>query len=287
MAACASGIIGSFPTANCRSEEELCAWMEAIVIGLEAASSRPGAVNALWAANLVTHRTNPRLQSHLDIVTHYKPPLVVTALGSPRPVVEGVHRYGGKVIADVPSIELARKAIDAGADGLACIASGAGGHTGHLSPFAFISGVRTFFDGLLIVGGGIADGAGVAGAIAAGADLVYVGTRFLVSKESRASVGHKQMIVDCSQSDLIVTSSVTGTPATWLKPSLTANGVDIAASATADFSGRSRWRDIWSAGQGLELIHSIEPVSKIVDDLASGYLAATSRFGRLNNHLVN
>lgn len=285
IAACAAGIVGSFPTANCRTEEDLRAWMEAIVGGLEAASRNSDVVVAPWAANLVTHSTNLRLAGHLDLVAQYKPPIVVTALGSPRPVVDTVHRYGGQVIADVPNIELARKAVEAGADGLACIASGAGGHTGHLSPFAFISGVRAFFDGLLVVGGSIADGAGVAGAIAAGADLVYIGTRFLASNESRASTGHKQMIVDCSQSDLIVTSSVTGAPATWLRPSLTASGAEIEAATKPDFSGRSRWRDIWSAGQGLQLIHSIEPVSKIVDDLAIGYLAAASRFGRLNSHV--
>jgi len=194
-----------------------------------------------------------------------------------------VHGYGGLVFADVPNLRLARKAAEAGADGLACIAAGAGGHTGQLSPFAFVSAVREFFDGWLILGGGIADGAGIAAAIAAGADLVYVGTRFLAAAESLAVPAYKQMVVDCGLDDLVVSAAVTGTAASWLKPSLIACGIDPAGSIVRDYSGNphKRWRDTWSAGQGLQMVKSIESVSAIVDDLAADYAAAVERFGRI------
>jgi len=276
VAACKAGIVGSFPTASCRTESELSEWMNAIVAGLgEADSCVP------WAANLVTHSTNGRLSGHLDLVAQYKPPIVVTALGSPKPVIDIVHAYGGLVIADVPDLKLARKAVDAGADGLACIAAGAGGHTGYLSPFSFIASVREFFDGLLIVGGGIAEGAGIAGAVAAGADLVYVGTRFLASVESRASAAYKRMVVECGTADLVVSAALTGSAASWLKPSLDALGINLDTSVRPEFSGRARWRDIWSAGQGLQVVRSIEPVGTIVEELAAQYAEAVSRFGRV------
>ena len=146
--------------------------------------------------SLVTHSSNTRLPEDLALVARYKPPVVVTALGSPKPAIEVVHGYGGLVLADVINLTLARKAIQAGVDGLACVCAGAGGHTGFLSPFAFISAVREFFDGLIAVGGGISDGWGVAGAIAAGADLVYMGTRFIPTAESMAPPDYQQMVVN-------------------------------------------------------------------------------------------
>ena len=177
VAAARAGILGAFPTQNCRTPEQLDEWLGAIA---------SGAGTAPWAVNLVTHRSNTRLADDLALVAAHRPPVVITALGSPRPVIDTVKAYGGLVVADVIDLVLARKAIAAGVDGLACISAGAGGHTGHLSPFAFVSAVRDLFDGLVTVGGGIADGAGVAGAVAGGADLVYMGTRFLATTESRA-----------------------------------------------------------------------------------------------------
>ena len=161
IAACKAGVVGSFPTPNCRTPAELDAWMTQIVAGV-------GENDAPWATNLITHSTNSRLPDDLALVKTHKPPLVITALGSPKPAIETVHSYGGLVFADVVNINLAKKAVAAGADGLVCIGAGAGGHTGHFSPFAFISAVREFFDGPLVIGGGISDGAGIAGAIAAG-----------------------------------------------------------------------------------------------------------------------
>jgi nitronate monooxygenase len=280
IAASKSGIIGSFPTPNCRTVGELDEWMGKIQHGLRDTAHAP------WAVNLITHRSNQRLAADLELVAKYQPDVVITALGSPRPVMDVVKSYGGTVIADVVSIKLARKAVEAGVDGLACISAGAGGHTGHLSPFAFTSAVREFFDGIITIGGGVTNGAGVAGAIAAGADLVYMGTRFLVTDESLAPVEYKQMVIDHGPDDLVVTDRVTGTPASWLRPSLLANGIDPDAAPTApterdynatETSGK-RWKDIWAAGQGLQLIRSVEPTAAIVDQLEVEYRAAASRF---------
>src|SRR5690606_25533249 len=192
-------------------------------------------------------------------------------------------------LADVVSLKLARKAVDAGVDGLVCVGAGAGGHTGHLSLFPFISAVRSFFDGLIFAGGGIADGWGIAGALAAGADLAYMGTRFIASQESLASEGHKKMVVACDADDLLVSAAITGTPASWLKPSLLAVGLDPEnMPATPDKvydSARSkdvrRWKDIWGAGQGVGAIHAVEPVDTIVRRLELEYGEAVERFASL------
>lgn len=281
IAACKAGIGGAFPTPNCRTVADLDAWMGQITDALN-----PG--DGPWVANLITHSTNTRLEEDLRLVAQYKPPIVITALGSPKPVMETVKGYGGLVFADVVNMALAKKAADAGVDGLACISAGAGGHTGHLSPFAFVSAVREFFDGWLTIGGGIADGAGVAGAIAAGADMVYMGTRFLAAAESRAQGPYKQMIVDSGPDDLIVSSAITGTPASWLKPSLRAAGMDpdaLGGPITRDYSGdaaHKRWRDIWAAGQGLQKINAVEPTAAVVDRLEAEYHAAAARFAGLS-----
>lgn len=277
VAACRSGVAGAFPTPNCRTVEDLDQWMGTITDAL-----KPG--DAPWIANMITHSTNARLAEDLRLVAEYKPPVVITALGSPRPVMETVKGYGGLVFADVVSMKLAKKAAEAGVDGLACVSAGAGGHTGHLSPFAFISAVRDFFEGYVAVGGGIGDGAGVAGAVAAGADFVYMGTRFLASEESMAQPEYKQMVVEAGPDDLVVSAAVTGTPASWLRPSLIKAGQDpdnLGAAPDRNYtSGGStkRWRDIWAAGQGVEAVRSVEPVATIVDQLAVEYDAAVDRF---------
>jgi nitronate monooxygenase len=278
VAACKAGIIGSFPSPNCRTTDELDAWMGTISGRLAGTDAAP------WAVNLVTHSSNARLADDLRLVAEYQPAVVITALGSPIPAIETVKGYGGTVIADVVTIKLARKAVAAGADGLACVCAGAGGHTGFLSPFAFISAVRDFFGGLLTVGGGITDGAGVAGAVAAGADLVYMGTRFLATEESMAPAGYKQMVVDHGPDDLIISDGITGTPASWLRPSLVMNGLDpdnLARPAGRVYDSTAnvaaRWKDLWAAGQGLQTIRSVEPVAAVVDRLAAQYRAAADR----------
>ncbi|MFC5677111.1 NAD(P)H-dependent flavin oxidoreductase [Aeromicrobium endophyticum] len=289
VAACTSGVVGSFPAPNCRTTDELDRWMGTINDALRnAADSDPSAIIAPWALNLVTHRTNARLADDLALVAEHRPPIVITALGSPAPVMDVVKGYGGIVVADVVSLKLAHKAASLGVDGLACVSSGAGGHTGHLSPFAFVSAVREFFDGIVTVGGGISDGYGVAGAIASGADLVYMGTRFLPTTESLAPEAYKQMVVDHGPDDLVVSSGVTGTDASWLRPSLVANGFDpdhMTAPTERNYdssaSPNKKWKDIWAAGQGLQTIREIEPVRAVVDRLEREYRAAGDRFAAL------
>lgn len=279
IASCKAGIGGAFPTTNCRTVEDLDGWMARITGAL-----KPG--DAPWIANLITHSTNARLTEDLRLVAKYRPPVVITALGSPRPVMETVKAYGGLVFADVISMKLARKAAEAGVDGLACVSAGAGGHTGHLSPFAFISAVREFFDGYIAVGGGVGDGAGIAGAVAAGADFVYMGTRFLATTESMAQPAYKQMVIDSGPDDLVISDSVTGTAASWLKPSLRAAGQDpdnLGGPAERNYASggdTKRWRDIWAAGQGIESVKAVEPIADVVDQLEREYLAALDRFER-------
>ena len=282
VAAARAGILGAFPTQNCRTLEQLDEWLGAIASGAESADGAP------WAVNLITHRSNTRLADDLALVAAHRPPVVITALGSPRPVMDVVKGYGGLVVADVIDLVLARKAIDAGVDGLACISAGAGGHTGHLSPFAFVSAVRDLFDGLVTVGGGIADGAGVAGAVAAGADLVYLGTRFLATTESRAVEGYKQMVVERGPDDLVVSDGITGADASWLRPSLTAHGLDPddlvhdgVRSYDAAESPAKRWSQLWAAGQGLQSIRSVLPVAEVVDELEREFHAAAARLEHL------
>ena len=277
IAACKSGIGGAFPTPNCRTVEDLDQWMGRITDALV-----PG--DAPWIANMITHSTNTRLAEDLRLIAEYKPPVVITALGSPRPVMETVKAYGGLVFADVISMKLARKAAEAGVDGLACVSAGAGGHTGHLTPFAFISAVRDFFDGYIAVGGGVGDGAGIAGAVAAGADFVYMGTRFLATDESMAQPAYKQMVVEAGPDDLVVSAAVTGTPASWLKASLRAAGQDpdnLGGPAERNYSSNGdpkRWRDIWAAGQGVDAVRAVEPLSQVVEQLSLEYQAAVQAF---------
>lgn len=278
-----AGVMGSFPAPNCRTTEELDRWLGTISDALT-----DGEATKPWALNLVTHSSNSRLVEDLKLVAEHKPPVVITALGSPRPVMDVVKGYGGTVIADVINLKLAHKAMQAEVDGLACVSSGAGGHTGHLSPFAFVSAVRDFFDGIVTVGGGIADGYGVAGAVASGADLVYIGTRFLATKESMAPEAYKQMIVDHGTDDLVVSRGITGTDASWLRPSLVANGLDpdnLTPPEQRNYDskgaqGHKRWKDIWAAGQGIQVIRKVEPVADVVDQLVEDYGAAMARLDR-------
>ena len=286
LAACKAGIIGAFPTPNARPIEVLDEWMAHITAELaHARAADPDAIIGPWAANLVTHSTNSRLPEDLELIAKYKPPVVITALGSPKPAIEVVHSYGGLVFADVINLKLAKKAAAAGVDGLACVAAGAGGHTGSLTPFSFVPAVREFFDGFIIIGGGIADGAGVYAARALGADLVYMGTRFIPSAESMAEPAYKQMIVDCDADDLLVSAAITGSRASWLKPSLAANGLDpdnLPEAPKRDYDSNTgfkdkRWLSVWAAGQGVGASRAVQPVAQIVDELEQGYVAAHER----------
>lgn len=277
LAACRSGVIGSFPTPNARTVADLDQWMDRITTGLTDK-------DAPWAANVVVHRSNARLDEDLDLVMRYKAPLVITALGSPRAIVERVHDYGGLVFADVNSVPFARKAVEAGVDGLVLVAAGAGGHTGNMTGFSFVPAVREFFDGPVILGGGITDGAGIRAAEVLGADLAYMGTRFIACEESLAAPEYRDMLVNSTVEDLILTRAITGVAANWLKPSIARAGYDLDAmekNPDVDFtdpqSGAKRWAHVWSAGHGVGLIDRTEPVASLVARLKAEYEEARKR----------
>lgn len=274
-AACRAGVIAAFPAPNCRKLEDLDAWMTHFnAMAAESPTAAP------WAANLVVHRSYDRRAQELELVVKHRAPLVITALGSPRELVESVHGYGGLVFADVISPRYAKKAIDAGVDGLVLVGAGAGGHTGNITGFAFVDAVRAFWDGLVVLGGGIASGRGVRAAQTLGADLAYVGTRFVATRESMAAPEYKQMLVEATAEDLVLSDGITGVNASWLKASLARTGRDPSSpKAKLDFGGNplaegKAWRDVWSAGQGVGAIRAVQPVIEVVDELAAEYADA-------------
>ena len=265
-----SGLIGSFPGPNARTAEELENWMQQITIS----TSNP------WAFNMITHKTYDRFAEELDLIKKFQPEIVITALGSPERVIETVHAYGGKVIADVNNINFARRCADMNVDGMALICHGAGGHTGHLSPFSFTAYAREFFNGLIVLAGSISTGQHIKAAKLLGADLSYMGTRFISAKESNAADEYKSMIINSTYDDLRMTNLFTGAEAYYLKDSIINNNLDPdnLGSNTGGFnvSGSQEkikvWKDIWSAGQGVGLIKNIESVESIVQDLESEFL---------------
>ena len=282
MAACRAGIVGSFPAPNARTIDIFEEWLARISeeLALLKANQVAGSTD-IWALNLVAHSTYERLSAELALLEKYRPPIVITALGSPREVVEVVHAYGGLVIADVNNVEYARKAAAMGVDGLALVAAGAGGHTGRMAGFAFVPAVREFFDGVLILAGAIGDGRAVRAAEILGAELCYMGTRFIAAEESIAFDGYKQMIVDSDFADLVLSDSFTGAHAYYLRPSIIAAGLDpdsLVVKGKMDLTGAQTkvkaWKDIWSAGQGLGTVHAVEPLAVIVDQLEQEYLEA-------------
>jgi len=274
LAACKAGIVGSFPANNARTLDELDQWMKTINATLPA-DAPP------WAMNIMVHRSYARWEEELELVLRHRPPIVITALGSPAAVVEAIHGYGGLVYADVNSLTFAQKAAATGVDGLILVASGAGGHTGPISGFAFAPAVREWFDGTLVLGGGIGSGRAVRAARVLGADLAYLGTRLIACDESLAVPGYKQMLVEASAEDIVTSAALTGMPANWLKASLLAAGYDSEGLKTkAEINlGRpedaaKRWRDVWSAGHGAGQVKAIEPLAAIVDDLVADYARA-------------
>lgn len=273
-----AGLIGSFPTPNARTPEILDGWMQQIS---EALAADPKA--AAWAANLVVHPSNDRLLADLECVLRHKPPLVITALGSPLRVVDAVHSYGGLVFADVNSVGFARKAAATGVDGLVLVASGAGGHTGLTAGFAFVDEVRQFWDGPIVLGGAISTGHAIRAAEVLGADLAYVGTALIACAESMAEQGYKDMVVAAGAEDIVPSKGITGVTANWLRPSLIAAGYDPAnmpEDKKPNFENAQddakAWKNVWSAGQGVGAVKAIEPVAQIVARLKMEYDAACS-----------
>jgi nitronate monooxygenase len=281
LAACRAGIAGAFPTPNARSLEILEGWLRQVVEGhAQACEATPGKVGP-WALNLVTHSSYDRLAPELELVDRYQPPLVITALGSPAPAVDRVHAYGGAVFADVSSLAFARKAAATGVDGLVLVSAGAGGHTGKVSPFAFVQAVREFYDGIIVLGGSIGHGGAVRAAELLGADIAYAGTPFIVARESMAAPLYQEMVVRASFDDLVLTRTFTGADAWYLRESIVAAGLDPNALVGKDKMDWSNsegqlkaWKNIWSAGQGVDHIHAVEPTAVIVDRYAAEYADA-------------
>lgn len=276
LGACAEGVMGSFPTPNARTPEILDEWLDTIT---KSVSANPEA--APFAANLVVHRSNTRLEEDLALIEQYKVPLVITALGSPKEIVERIHNYGGTVFADVNSVRFAKKAALAGVDGLVLVAAGAGGHTGNMTGFSFVPAVREFFDGTIVLGGGITNGGGIRAAEVLGADLAYMGTRFIPTRESLAQDEYRQMLIDSTIDDVILTNAITGVHANWLVPSLRRAGLDVEQLVNdpeIDFtdpqSGVKRWANTWSAGHGVGMIDRVEPVADLISRLKEEYLLA-------------
>jgi len=275
IASCRAGIVGCFPSVNARSEADLAQWLEEITGAVSPTEDAP------WAINLMMHRSNSRRHADLELAVRYQAPLVITALGSPREAVDAVHGYGGLVFADVIDPRFAVKALEAGVDGLVLVAAGAGGHTGQIAGFAFVEEVRRFWDGPIVLGGGISTGRAVRAAEVLGADYAYLGTRFIASEESMADPDYKAMVVAASSADIVCSDALTGVRANWLRQSLAQAGYDPDAmpdpgqiDVIAAAGDAKRWRDVWSAGQGVGAVDAVQPIGAIVDDLARDYAAA-------------
>ena len=285
VACCRAGIVGSFPSLNQRSTEGFEAWLGEIEERLARAADAgesPAPYPAPYAVNLIVHRTNARLEQDLERCVAHRVPLVITSLGANAEVVEAVQGYGGLVFHDVVNLRHAEKAAAAGVDGLILVCAGAGGHAGTLSPFAFLPEVRRLFQGTIVLAGAMGSGRAVAAAEMLGADLAYMGTRFIATQESLAPAAFKQMILEGRAADVVYTDGVSGVPGNFLAPSIRAAGLDPAAlvrpdgyrAKTGSEEGAKAWRDIWSAGQGIGAIDDLPAVADCVERLAEERRAA-------------
>jgi nitronate monooxygenase len=284
IAQCLAGIVGSFPALNARPEPVLEEWLQRISTTLERARDEPGRRIAPFAVNQIVHSSNARLQRDVDLCVKYRVPIMITSLRAPDLVVEAAHSYGGLVFHDVTTIAHAKRALQAGVDGLILVCAGAGGHAGRLSPFALVPEVREFYDGTIILAGAIASGGAILAAQAIGADLAYIGTRFIASDEANAPAAYKQMLADSRAEDIVYTNLFTGVHGNYLKGSIIAAGLDPDNLPDGDKSkmnfGAERvkaWRDIWGAGQGAGQIRDALPAAEIVDRLEREYVAARRR----------
>lgn len=287
IAQCVNGIVGSFPALNARPKEALDAWLTQIAAALsEAKAADPDRIVAPYAVNQIVHASNDRLEHDLTVCGKHKVPIIITSLRAPDAVVSAVHGWGGLVFHDVTTVRHAEKALEAGVDGLILVCAGAGGHAGTLSPFALVSEVRRFYDGPLILSGAITTGDSILAAQAMGADLAYMGTRFIATQEANAAPAYKEMIVGTKAADVLYTPYFTGVPGNYLTPSITAAGLDPNALPEVDKtkmnfgSGTTKaWRDIWGAGQGVGTIDDAPATAVVIDRLKAEYAAARARLG--------
>lgn len=282
---CKSGIVGSFPALNARPVELLDEWLSQIQEALDGDESA-----APFAVNQICHPSNKRLEHDMALCVKHRVPIIITSLNPPAEIVEAVHAYGGLVFHDVINVRHAQKAVEQGVDGLILVAAGAGGHAGELSPFALVSEVREWFQGTILLSGSIANGHSALAAIAAGADLAYIGTRFIATKEANADASYKQMLVDSAASDIVYSSLFTGVKGNYLKDSISAAGLDPnnlpeGDASSMDFEelseGKKAWKDIWGAGQGLGSIHSAPSVAEVVDELEQQFGEAFQRLQKV------
>jgi len=276
IAQCKAGIIGSMPALNARSTEALDA---------DIATIKAAVGDMPFAINLVAHRTNSRLEADLEVVLAHKVPIVVLALAANPDLVKTLQENGSLVFQDVSKNRHAHKCAEMGVEGIIAVATGAGGHTGATSPFALVAEIREWWDGLLLLGGAIATGRGVLAAEAMGADLAYVGSPFLACEEANTQAEFKRMVVESTADDIVVTDCFTGVPANFLRPSLLANGIELASLQRAEGKGiniegggenAKAWKEIWSAGQGVGTVRKSGPVAEFVDGLLAEYRLAQS-----------
>src|SRR6476469_3397782 len=290
VAACRNGVIGSFPTVNCRSTEQLDEWFAESARRLRQHEDQTGRKAAPLCPNLIVHRSNARLEQDLAVLLRHRPEIVITSVGSPAPVLKPLHDAGALVFADVASIRHAERAIAAGADGLVLLTAGAGGQTGWLNPFVFVRAVRAIFEGPIVLAGGIGDGHALRAAEALGCDLAYMGTKFIATRESMADVRFKDMLVASSADDILLTTAFTGLQTNMLRPSIAAAGLDpddlpprgaIDIAKDIDIGARDsrpkRWREIWSAGHSTSGVTAVLSVDELVARTVKEYRAASER----------
>ena len=285
LAQCKAGIVGSFPALNARPEAQLDEWLAEITEDLAAYDAKnPDAKAAPFAVNQIVHKSNERLEHDLSLCVKYKVPVVITSLGAVPEVNEAVHSYGGIVLHDIIHDRHARKAIEKGADGLIAVAAGAGGHAGTLSPFALVQEIRQWFDGPLLLSGAIANGGAVLAAQAMGADLAYIGSPFIATREARAADEYKEMIVESRAADIVYSNLFTGVHGNYLKGSVTAAGLDPdnlpqSDPSKMDFGSdkTKAWKHIWGCGQGIGAVSDVVGAAELVDRLAREYEAAKSK----------
>lgn len=290
IAQCKAGIVGSFPALNARPGPVLEEWLERITTELaEYNAQNPDKPAAPFAVNQIVHRSNDRLEHDLDLCAKYKVPIIITSLGAREDLNQKVHDWGGITLHDVINNRFAKKAIEKGADGLIAVAAGAGGHAGTQSPFALVQEIREWFDGPLLLSGSIANGNAVLAAQAAGADLAYIGSAFIATREANADEAYKQMIVDSDAEDIVYSNLFTGVHGNYLKKSIENAGLDPLAlpesdpskmNFGSDSSTKSKaWRDIWGAGQGVGAVKEVGNVDSLVARMIGEYTQARQRLG--------
>ena len=288
MAQCKAGIVGSFPALNARPAAQLDDWLAQITEELASfAAANPQLKVAPFAVNQIVHASNDRLEHDVRMCVKHRVPVVITSLRPPAEVVSAVHSYGGVVFHDVINLRHAEKAAGQGVDGIIAVCAGAGGHAGLLSPFALVKQIREVYAGTIILSGAMSTGADVLAAQALGADLAYLGTRFIATVEGNASAAYKQMLVASKAEDIVYTSLFSGISGNYLRGSVLQTGLDPDNLPQADKTKMNfgsggntdlkAWKDIWSAGQSVSGIHEVETVQALVDRMASEYDAARAR----------